>query len=65
MLYPPLARPRTTQNSSFAPGRTLAQQEAPMAEPLAPIVSDIDLGDAGVPGTSPNLKAVLAVPGGP
>lgn len=35
-----------------------------MAEPLAPIVSDIDLGDAGVAGTSPNLKAVLAVPGG-
>lgn len=36
-----------------------------MAEPLAPTVSDIDLRDAGVPGTSQNLRAVLAVPGGP
>lgn len=35
-----------------------------MAEPLAPIVSDIDLRDAGVPGMSQDLKAILAVPAG-
>lgn len=35
-----------------------------MAEPLAPIVSDIELRGTTVPGTSHDLKAILAVPTG-
>jgi carboxymethylenebutenolidase len=35
-----------------------------MTEPLAPIVSDIELRDSGVPGTSHDLRAVVAVPAG-